>query len=262
MTLRRRLGMLKGIYAPAMPYRAPHTAGPALWALLQGADVSFEVSVAIVEGVDQWRKGVEALAISLYRQEWGRSPTVNFGRMPPGYRASSSNDARLVRLGKRFRGGPCVESDDSHAPGIPPAGTLDGDPQDPSWCGHAWSAWRPVTGPELPGATAEGLYRLRAPAQNGLLYVGQGKIAFRLAAHLNKCRRPGHCQGALFGTPNGMDCSWVLSASWLPHQRLELENDLIAAHLVVTGKVPAAQFLGERTEGEVPSSRTSLSDTV
>jgi hypothetical protein len=30
MTLRKRLGMLKGIYGATMPYRAPHTAGPAL----------------------------------------------------------------------------------------------------------------------------------------------------------------------------------------------------------------------------------------
>src|ERR1043166_8492915 len=30
MTLRARLGMLRGIYGPVMPYRDPHTAGPAL----------------------------------------------------------------------------------------------------------------------------------------------------------------------------------------------------------------------------------------
>jgi hypothetical protein len=34
MNLRKRRAMLKGIYEP-MPYRAPHTAGPALWALLR-----------------------------------------------------------------------------------------------------------------------------------------------------------------------------------------------------------------------------------
>src|SRR5262245_27203876 len=118
MTLRKRLGMLRGIYGDAMPYRAPHTAGPALWALLHGTGVPFEVSVAAVEGSDAWRKGLEALAISLYRQEYGRSPTVNFGRMPIGYRPSSSNDARLARLQKRFRGGACAEDDPSHAPGI------------------------------------------------------------------------------------------------------------------------------------------------
>jgi hypothetical protein len=65
MTLRKRLGMLKGIYAAEMPYRAPHTAGPALWALLHSKGVPFEVSVAVVEGTDPWRKGLECLAIAL-----------------------------------------------------------------------------------------------------------------------------------------------------------------------------------------------------
>jgi hypothetical protein len=37
---------------------------------------------------------LEALAIALYRQAHGRSPTVEFGRMPPGYRASSSYNRR------------------------------------------------------------------------------------------------------------------------------------------------------------------------
>jgi hypothetical protein len=31
----------------------------------------------------------------------------------------------------------------------------------------------------------------------------------------------------------------------LSHQRLELENDLIAAYVLETGTIPAAQFLGE-----------------
>ncbi len=37
--------------------------------------------------------------------------------------------------------------------------------------------------------------------------------------------------------------SW-LDTAWHPHQRLELENDLIAAYLLTTGDVPPAQFLG------------------
>jgi hypothetical protein len=33
MTLRKRPGMLRGVFGEIMPYRDPHTAGPALWAL-------------------------------------------------------------------------------------------------------------------------------------------------------------------------------------------------------------------------------------
>src|SRR5262249_34195573 len=45
MTLRNRLGMLRGIYDSVMPYRDPHTAGPALWALRQLGNQPFLVSV-------------------------------------------------------------------------------------------------------------------------------------------------------------------------------------------------------------------------
>jgi hypothetical protein len=249
MTLRRRLGMLKGVYNLVMPYRAPHTAGPALWAILQATGAALEVSCAVVEGPDPWRKGLEALAIGLHRQEHGRSPTVNFGRMPAGYRASSSNNRRLALLQRRFRGGPCQEVDDSHAAGIAPLATLAGNPESPDWCGHAWSDWQRVDAVRVP--VGEGLYRLRRQGQEGLLYVGQGKVGDRLAAHRAKCARAGHRQGVIFGSPAHLECSWVLNSAWLAHQRLELETDLLASHLLVAGAVPPAQFLGEQNDEAV-----------
>jgi hypothetical protein len=106
MTLRKRLGMLRGIYGELMPYRDPHTAGPALRALHHQTGEDFEVSVVPVEGSTPWRKGLEALAISLYRQEHGRSPTLEFGRMPTGYRASSSCHRDRHETGSDFGGTP------------------------------------------------------------------------------------------------------------------------------------------------------------
>lgn len=41
-----------------------------------------------------------------------------------------------------------------------------------------------------------------------------------------------------------LECSLVVNERWLPHQRLELECDLIGSHLLVTGTVPPAQFIG------------------
>src|SRR5215218_4642994 len=128
MTLRKRLGMLRGVYGELMPYRAPHTAGPALWALFHPTAEEFEASVVPVEGSTPWRKGLEALAIALYRQERGRSPTIEFGRMPAGYRASSSYDRRLLEAGRVFRGNPSEGTDASHVSGVPPLGPLTGDP--------------------------------------------------------------------------------------------------------------------------------------
>src|SRR5262245_37232738 len=49
MTVRKRMAMLRGVYGPEMPYRDPHTAAPALWALLQGTGEPFEVAVVFVE---------------------------------------------------------------------------------------------------------------------------------------------------------------------------------------------------------------------
>jgi hypothetical protein len=69
MMLRKRLGMLRGVSGKLMPYRDPHTAGPALWALYHQSGVDFEVCAVPVEGSTPWRKGLEALAIALYRQE-------------------------------------------------------------------------------------------------------------------------------------------------------------------------------------------------
>ncbi len=176
-TLRTRLVMLKGIYQDVMPYRAPHTAAPALWALRHQSGCQFEASIAPVAGTPAWRKGLEALAIGAYRAEYTRSPTANFGRMPVGYRASSGNSARLVRAGKRFRGVPTTGRDPSHHPSLAPRGPLGGDPQDGGWCGHRWSPWVIATeaGPRLP-RDARGLYRLRDEGTSDLLYVGEGAV--------------------------------------------------------------------------------------
>ena len=137
MTLRKRLAMLKGIYGPEMPYRDPHTAGPALWALVQ-LGATLEVSIAPVEGTTPWRKGLEAVVIALYRQRHRASPNVNFGRMPNGFRMSSGNNARLVASGKRYRGGGTSEVEGSHCPSLPPTGRFETvPPKTPTGTGYS-----------------------------------------------------------------------------------------------------------------------------
>jgi len=87
-----------------------------------------------------------------------------------------------------------------------------------------------------------GLYRIRGIADGGLLYVGQGKIAHRPRSHVRKVRRVGDRQGEVFAAAP-LEATGV-AGEWLAHQRLELEVDLIATHLLATGRIPAAQFLG------------------
>lgn len=89
---------------------------------------------------------------------------------------------------------------------------------------------------------ANGLYRLKVPGQAELLYIVQGLVRARLLAHLLKGGQPTHRQSTLFAGP--LEYSWVLGSSWFPHQRLELENDVIAASILSTGTIPQAQFLG------------------
>jgi hypothetical protein len=245
MTLKKRLGMLRGIYGLEMPYRDPHTAAPALWALLHRSSCLFEVSTLTVQGTTLWRKGLEALAISLYRQKYRQSPTVNFGRMPIGYRMSSSNNTKLVQAGKQYRGGLTLELELSHQPGISPLGPLAGEPQSDKWCAHQWSNWVPIAQAfDYLSSSSLGLYRIRSLIQPGVLYIGQGKIKQRLKDHLGKAINPKNEQGRIFASAGTLECSWVINDSWFSHQRLELENDLIAAHVLVTETVPVAQFLG------------------
>lgn len=246
MTLRKRVAMLKGIFDAEMPYRAPHTAAPALWALRHKYGCTFEVSILPVKGSTPWRKGLEALAVSLYRYQVGRSPTVNFGRMPGGYQISSSNDAKLVAAGKRIRGGLTDQQDANHLPGIAPAGSLTDAVLDSNWCGHEWSDWMPVAH-VLKSLSPEsiGLYRIRGAGQPKLIYVGQGVIRSRLGSHLNKAITPLTRQGVIFANAQSLEASYVCNLSWYKNQREELENDLIASHLLVTETIPDAQFLGK-----------------
>ncbi|MBD2560710.1 MULTISPECIES: hypothetical protein [Nostoc] len=245
MTLKKRLGMLRGVYKEEMPYRAPHTAAPALWALRHSSNCEFEVSVLPVQGTTRWRKGLEALAISLYRQKYSQSPTVNFGRMPVGYRMSTSNDFKLVQTGKRRRGGLISELEQSHLPGISPKGELQKDLQSNHWCDHQWSDWVPLTKAGLTSLAnnSSGLYRIRGSNQLELLYIGQGIIKARLADHLCKAQNPETEQEHIFANSGTLECSWAINHLWITHQRLELENDLIAAHILFAEKVPDAQFL-------------------
>jgi hypothetical protein len=245
MTLKKRLGMLRGVYAAQMPYRDPHTAGPALWALAHATGAEFEASVCPVAGATPWRKGLEALAIALYRQQHGRSPTVSFGRMPGGYRMSSGYSTRLSTAGRLFRGGPSPQADASHLTSISPTGPLDGDPLSSTWCGHTWSPWSTLlSARQQISPRATGLYRIRRAGADELTYIGQGMVASRLLAHALKAGDATNRQASAFANAASLEASYTLNSSWYTHQLLELENDLIAAHVLARHAIPTAQFLG------------------
>lgn len=241
--LRGRMGHLRGVFAAKMPYRDPHTAAPALWALRHATGVEFEVSTAVVEGSTAHRKGMESVAIAQHRQEHGCSPAVNFGRMPPGWSMPSGNNRKLVAAGNRRQGCATSEALLCHEPGVAPAGPLAGDLQGERWAGHTWSPWAAIDGAARAAGDEQGFYRIRDATDTGrLLYIGEGLIAGRLLTHWRK-RHGDNPQGRVFGRAVRVEASWV-GGPWLPHQREELETDLIAAHVLSAGLPPPAQFIG------------------
>lgn len=245
MDLRKRLGMLKGVFNNEMPYRDPHTVGPALWALKHKYNCDFEVSVAPIEDNKVWIKGMEAVALSLYRSEKNKSPNFNFGRMPVGYKMSSSNNSKLVNAGKRFRGGTCEESLLCHESGINPKGDLISNIVEKFWCGFYWSDWNSIdkTLSEIKDKSI-GLYRIKKRNASTLLYIGQGLIKERIKNHINKHIISGHRQSEIFSPIDELEFSWVIVDTKFSHHLLELENDLIASHIIMTKQIPAAQFIG------------------
>jgi hypothetical protein len=246
MGLRKRLGMLSGVYKNFMPYNDPHTAGPALWALKQLENCEYEASVAVVPDLSTpQRKAQECVAIARHRQEYGQSPTFNFGRMPPGYSKSTGNTRALAARGKRHRGGPTDETLACHIPGRAPDGTIDGGEGVDDLLGLDWSGWGSVDRVlnDLSGGEI-GLYLLRNSGADELHYIGEGKIRDRVSAHMKKGHKPDHPQAFAFADPEDIEVSFVRRDDLAKHQLLEVENDLIAAHVVRVGNVPAAQFLG------------------
>jgi hypothetical protein len=243
MTLRRRMAMLRGVYLPEMPYRDPHTAGPGFWALLQTSPQPLEAEFCPIEGSPSWRKGLEAAAIALHRQEHQRSPTFNFGRIPLGFRISWGNNARLVAAGKRLRGGRDDTVTQSHEPGLPPIGPLGSDIPSARWCGHTWTAWMTFDTRTIQALPSEdGLYRIRGNNQR-LVYIGEGAIRSRLFAHLAKLDASTD-QGRALHDAAPLTFSAALNSTRHRHQRLELEIDLIGAYVLAAHEPPAAQFVG------------------
>jgi hypothetical protein len=217
-----------------MPYSDPHTAAPGLWALRQSTGCTFEVATATLDADPAVRKGVEALEVSRHRVEFAASPTLNFGRMPNGWRKSSGNNRRLVEAGKRFRGGP--DPSYRRVPDAPPPASLDDDPLGLEWLGHEWSAWSP----DAPEPGIVGLYRAVCPGEPALLYIGQGRVATRRASHLKRATLP----EARVDFPAETLWSWAVPTLRHPTQLLEFENDLIASHVLSLGQPPRCQFVG------------------
>lgn len=229
--------MLCTCYRDDMPYKDPHTAAPALWALRHRDHVDFEVSVCATEGTKAERLALEAVAISLHRNEHQRSPLVNFAGQVTGYRLSSGNTAHLVNTGRGFRGGPDPIAASSPSGGI--QGSLYHPVTAADWLGLPWSSWLPVDSASI--EAGRGVYRIRRSSMPDLVYVGQGKVADRITAHRAKAKPPDHPQAVHF--TGDLEVAWV-DLEIDTRLLLEIENDAIASHWLSHRSAPSAQFIG------------------
>jgi len=236
-SLRGRLGSLRGVYGDVMPYNDPHTAGPALWAHRMEFGETFEVSVAELEVDKADRMGREALEVTKQRIIDGCSPAYNFGRMPHGWVKSSGNNRRLVEAGKRFRGYRMSDEEIAALPpdeSVPPPVTLEGDARAADWLGLSWRS----AALDAPGRSDVGVYRIGAGSRGPLNYLGQGLIASRWRSHEDG-----------WVTDLAAERTDVTAWGWVPleigaRQLLEVENDLIASHMVIFARPPLVQFGG------------------
>ena len=89
-----------------------------------------------------------------------------------------------------------------------------------------------------------GVYILKNINQTNFLYVGEGKIRDRIVSHLNKGKAKGHAQQYYFKDQKCIELTYVIDNKLEKHQRLEIENDLIALHIKSYNQIPSAQFIG------------------
>ena len=80
---------------PEMPYRHPHVAGPALWALRDSLGCEFEVSVAPLQGgSSSMRRAWEAVANRISVLSWKRISSRPTCLLPAQLRMLSSSADR------------------------------------------------------------------------------------------------------------------------------------------------------------------------
>jgi hypothetical protein len=229
----RAAALARGTLAAEMPWNDPHTAAPKLWSYRHAEGLAYEASGAACALADNDRIGTECYLVWRYRLEAGRSPLCNFGRLHPRY-TTARNRGTGVR-GRRLDDGEPDNGGGASLPGLVPRGT----PGAADWMGLAWSPVAPLTaaavGASVPAGSA-GLYQLVGPSGD-VAYIGQSAgLRARLVTHA----RSGLVEVYGFSFT-------VVDPPPTGAQLLELESDLIAAHVAQTGHAPALQF-GLRSE--------------
>ncbi|MEZ2661650.1 GIY-YIG nuclease family protein [Aneurinibacillus aneurinilyticus] len=214
-----------------MPFNDPHTAAPSLWAWRDAEGMKFEFSVAQVQLPDREREALECYLLWQYRLEAGESTMCNHGRFHPQYIKSSQK--KQLRQGYRL---PAEEQNPAGGASMSPL-HMHGEPIDNDFMGLVWSELQPLLTTKQVIAEKKGIYKILDAITGELLYVGESQnLRQRIPNHK---RKPwGHYEPVF---------SYVIQLDdILPYQLKELENDLIGAWYLITGKGPVFQFLSSK----------------
>jgi hypothetical protein len=216
-----------------MPWSDPHAEAPALWAWQNAEGCAYECSAAPLDASVNSRQGMERYLLYRYRQESGKSPVCNFGRFHPRYRKSTTR-AENLRGGKLKAG---QDDNPAGAAGLPPLSPA-GTPGEPDWMRLRWSSHEVLAKETVTSAPAgPGLYMLFNAGSPEIASIGQaGNCQERLLEHVEKFPDE---KERLFSFH-------ALEKTVLPHQRKELETDLIGNFFEQNKKAPEYQFRTSR----------------
>jgi len=193
----------------------------------------YECSAAPLDASVAGRKGMESFLLYRYRQDHGESPVCNFGRFHPRYRKSTKKyeNRRGEKLAEEHMDNPAGFAS------FPPLAAM-GKPGEADWMGLEWTPAVPLNEENIravsPGA---GLYLLTDAASHEVLYIGQAAdVAERLQGHTGK----------EYGERQLRFSYQILGQKVLPHNLLELANDLIGNFYEQDRKTPEFQFRSSR----------------
>jgi hypothetical protein len=236
-SLQGRLGDLRRNTLKAMmPFNDPHTAAPSLWAWRDADQLEFECSVAPIESTSEidgkrLRGGLKYYLLWQYRLEFGSSTRCNHGRFHPRY-AKSSDRNRGIQ-GSRLPDD--MPDNPAGGPSLAPLRFL-GTPISEYWMGLSWTTPVPLNNSIVSRvAQVLGAYKIIDMDQNEIIYIGESEnLKNRLSTHAKK-------------SWSGIRVffSYVeFTSDTLPHQRHEIENDLIGSFYALRGVVPRFQLGG------------------
>ena len=207
----------------------------ALWALLDKYGPGLDASFTIPEGVDdkQIRESIENALIAIHRRDLGYSPTVNFGRIIPGYRRWSSYR----------KGGPNPSDAESPkaAPSVPPLSWSNSNSTvSNSWMGLDWSTPESLSNAVSANIPPQaGVYRLWKESETPLLtYIGQSR---RLRRRLME-----HNRQYVTDSDDIVFSYARLKGFTGHHERHEIEAELLGAHWLTCNQSPKKQFGGRQ----------------